>query len=231
MTGEEFPYSISQVRKAGDRIRRAAERGERPSDDDLYLLDVYRASHTPIHRIVQSRLGVAVARETINSAEIAIAGRPLKTHEAIIAKLVREKSRLNRIQDIAGARVVVTDIAAQELVLQATLDEFKAQGAAITKDTRAAPDALGYRGLHVVIEIDGRYAEIQIRTRLQGLWAQVVEKADERIGSDLKHGVGDPETLNWLRAFSDRLQRVEQGEKIDWATTLEAFLALWIVKD
>lgn len=37
---------------------------------------------------------------------------------------MREKSRLNKIHDIVGARIVVPDIATQEDVLRATLEEF-----------------------------------------------------------------------------------------------------------
>src|SRR5207245_589196 len=123
------------------------------------------------------------------------------------------KSRLNRMQDITGARVVVPDLATQEMVLQLVLEEFKDSNAVVAKDTRKEGDELGYRGLHVVVQIGGRFAEIQIRTMLQGLWAQVVEKLDETTGTDLKHGSGPDGALQWLKAFSGRLERVEYGEK------------------
>jgi ppGpp synthetase/RelA/SpoT-type nucleotidyltranferase len=158
-----------------------------------------------------------------------IAGRPLKTRQAIIAKLVREKSRLNRIQDIAGARIVVPDVATQEAVLQVTLREFAENSPVIANDTRDTADSLGYRGLHVVVLIAGRYAEIQIRTALQGLWAQVVEKLDEAAGSDLKHGSGSEEALKWLKEFSERLGRVEHGETVDMGTAIDSIFAMWMV--
>jgi ppGpp synthetase/RelA/SpoT-type nucleotidyltranferase len=229
-SGDE-PPTASQAKKAGERIRRAVEKGEDPLAADLHLLDVFRAWHGQIHNALQLRLGAAIAQvSTTRPAQgITIAGRPLKTREAIIAKLVREKSRLNRIQDIAGARVVVPDLATQEAVLQLVLAEFDDCGAAVAKDSRKDADELGYRGLHVVVQISGRFAEIQIRTMLQGLWAQVVEKFDETGGSDLKHGSGPDEALKWLRAFSDRLQRVEGGEKADMTTLAESFIAIAFV--
>lgn len=221
VTGDA-PPTPSQVKKAGDRIRRAVEGGGEPSGEDLHLLDVLRSWHGAIHTELQLRLGSAISRENegLPSTEVVITGRPLKTREAIIAKLVRERSRLNRIQDIAGARVVVPDMATQQSVLQAVLQEFAENSPVIAKDTREAGDGLGYRGLHVVVLIAGRYAEIQIRTVSQGLWAQVVEKLDEVAGSDLKHGSGPEETLEWMRAFSERLRRVEHGEKVDMRTAV-----------
>ena len=230
--GDE-PPTPSQVKRAGDRIRRAAERGEQPPAEDLYLLDVFRSWHGAIHDGLQLRLASAVRRElaSLPSNDVVITGRPLKTREAIIAKLVRERSRLNRIQDIAGARVVVPDMATQEAVLQLTLREFAQNSPVIANDTRDSADELGYRGLHVVVLIDGRYAEIQIRTALQGLWAQVVEKLDETADTDLKHGSGPEETLKWLRAFSQRLTQVEHGEKVDLTTAIESMLAIWMVRE
>ena len=221
VTGDE-PPTPSQVKKAGDRIRRAVEGGGEPSSEDLHLLDVLRSWHGAIHNELQLRLGSAISREraSLPSTDVVITGRPLKTREAIIAKLVRERSRLNRIQDIVGARVVVPDMATQQAVLEVALREFAENSPVIAKDTRDAGDGLGYRGLHVVVLIAGRYAEIQIRTGLQGLWAQVVEKLDEVAGSDLKHGSGLEETLDWLRAFSERLGRVEHGEKVDTRTAV-----------
>lgn len=58
-TGDELP-SASQIRKARDRIRRAAAKGQRPEADDLYLLDKFRAWHGVVHNNLQLRLGAAV---------------------------------------------------------------------------------------------------------------------------------------------------------------------------
>jgi Region found in RelA / SpoT proteins len=129
---------------------------------------------------------------------------------------------------IAGARVVVPDLATQEAVLEATLSEFKANEATIAKDSRTTADDLGYRGLHVVVLLDGRYAEIQIRTALQGIWAQVVEKIDETSGSDLKHGSGPTETLRLLNTLSQDIQRVESGEA-DWKAVAGTLIAASII--
>jgi Region found in RelA / SpoT proteins len=183
VTGEEFPFSPSQVKRAGTRIRRAAERGEPPSERDLELLDLYRSSHYPALRHVQDRLVRLLHKKgRLNPETSTITARPLKTREAIIAKLVREKGRLNRIQDIAGVRIVVTTPADQEVALQ-TVMSLTSLEPSVTKDCRDQADEHGYRGVHVTVTtahagIGTRYAEIQIRTGPENAWAQVVEGLD-----------------------------------------------------
>jgi len=51
---------------------------------------------------------------------------------------------------------------------------------------------------------DEHLAEIQIRTRRQDLWAQIVERVDKDLDWDLKHGEGPAEWLEWLHDLSDR---------------------------
>jgi ppGpp synthetase/RelA/SpoT-type nucleotidyltranferase len=176
------------------------------------VLDLYRSWHSPILTRLQSRLGgVLHDLEDAVSPATSLVGRPLKTRSAIVAKLVREKSRLARIQDIAGTRIVVPTLAEQDAVLTAALAQFGSD-ASVVKDTRKDGDALGYRALHVVVQMDGRLAEIQIRTATQASWAQIVEILDEQGKTDLKHGNGPAETLEWLRQASDALRRVDLGE-------------------
>jgi hypothetical protein len=211
VTGEQFPYSSSQVKKAGNRIRRAEERGEPASDDDLRLLDIYRSSHYPCLRHVQDRLVRLLHKKGFLDPETStVTARPLKTREAIIAKLVRERGRLNRIQDIAGARVVVQSRADQEIALKVVLQELKSLKPFVAKDTREEADEHGYRAVHVVVTtahpgLGERTAEIQIRTVGENAWAQIVESLDAVLGSDLKHGVGPADFREWLLSLSDAL--------------------------
>src|SRR5262249_37416052 len=56
-----------------------------------------------------------------------------------IAKLVREGTRLNRVQDIAGARIVVPTHAAGESVAEVILDRLGGLSPEVAKDTRHTP--------------------------------------------------------------------------------------------
>jgi hypothetical protein len=216
--GEPFPYSRKQVNRAGDRIRRAASFGATPTPDDLLLLDLWRASHQGAHSDLQAglrRLFHEVLR--LPQTEFVIGGRPLKTTDAITKKLVRSKTRLATMQDIAGTRIVVPSLSHQQRFLNAVLVVFERQSAEIAKDSVDRADETGYRAIHVVVSlpdsiIGARLAEIQIRTPTQDVWAQIVEELDESQGWDLKHGDGPAEWMAWLHALSDAFEKRERGE-------------------
>lgn len=210
---EPFSSSPSQLNAAGDRIRRTVEANEPLSDHDQQLLSDYRAWHYPALRQAHDRLKrLFHKRLQIDPTIIDVTARPLKTEAAIIAKLVREKTRLSRMQDIAGARVQVPTLELQEAVLKAVLKVFERCEPQVAKDTRAEPDRFGYRALHVVVMLGGRRVEIQIRTRSQDGWAQIVEKVDDTFSCDLKHGRGPAEWLQWLHELGDELRKGDLGQ-------------------
>lgn len=109
----------------------------------------------------------------------------LKTPTTIIDKLIREKTRLSAMQDIAGVRVVVDGtLNQQDEAVQLALDRF---GGTVV-DRRSAPTH-GYRAVHLITEVDGFRVEIQIRTLLQNLWAQITERVGDVVGRGVRYGV------------------------------------------
>jgi hypothetical protein len=134
-------YTPTNIRRLGDRIRIAVERGEQPAPEDLELLDEYRAWHYHALRHAQDRLGRLFHKKLKIEPELVdVAARPLKTIEAIIAKLVREKTRLSKMHDIAGARIRVADLAIQDAVVKAVQTLFDRSNPRIVKDSREAAD-------------------------------------------------------------------------------------------
>jgi hypothetical protein len=220
VTGEEFPYSTSQVKKAGDRIRRAAGGGQPISAEDRRLLELYRSSHYPCLRHVQDRLvRLFHKKASIDPQHIPITARPLKTPEAITAKLIREKTRLNRIQDIAGARIVTPNRKIQDAVVRAMITQLVGLNATVVKDSRDTGNEDGYRAIHIVARtttpgVGERFAEIQVRTVGEDAWANLVEVLDAVLGSDLKHGVGPADFKDWLMALSAAVAATGRGETV-----------------
>jgi putative GTP pyrophosphokinase len=203
----EPPLSTSQLNKLGDRLRRCQKRGDTQAPEDLAALNEYRAWHRPTLTDALSRITeVGIAPEVVG-----VTGRPLKTTEAIVAKLVREQTRLSLMQDIAGARIIVAAPALQEPVCETLLELFRDSDPRVTKDCRDEADRYGYRAVHIVVRLEGRLAEIQIRTRYQDRWAQLVESVDRIFGSDLKHGRGPAEWLEWLQSVSDEFYAADHG--------------------
>jgi putative GTP pyrophosphokinase len=86
--------SKSQINRLGDRLRT-----HDLNEADLRLLDSYRRSFTEVYEDVVGRIRDQLSLEPT--------GRPAKSTTSIIEKLRREKTRLSRMQDIAGCRVIV----------------------------------------------------------------------------------------------------------------------------
>ena len=59
----------------------------------------------------------------LTQEEVPVTSRP-KTPESIVAKLCRSSTSLVRMQDIAGARIVVPTLETQDTVLRATVQRL-----------------------------------------------------------------------------------------------------------
>ena len=151
--------SRSQIDALGARLRT----GE-IEIDDLRLLDAYRRSFSEPYQVVVGTIRNEMRHEPT--------GRPAKSTAAIIDKLRRESIRLRQVQDIAGARIIVNDIQQQDELI---IDLERLFPLATIFDRRIRPSH-GYRAIHVVVRVEGQPIEVQVRTPLQHLWAEVSEK-------------------------------------------------------
>ena len=139
------------------------------TDVDLRLLDEYRRSFTEVYGEVAG----AVRRQL----DLEPTGRPAKSTTSIAEKLRRESIRLSQIQDIAGCRLVVQDPVEQDLIVISLAELFPN----ISVVDRRLKPSHGYRAVHVIVKVDQKAVEIQIRTRLQQLWAELSEKLSDVI--------------------------------------------------
>lgn len=53
---------------------------------------------------------------------------------------------------------------------------------------RRAATSHGYRAVHVVVSLDGVSIEVQVRTLLQHMWADLVERLADRLGRQIRYG-------------------------------------------
>ncbi|HEV2378217.1 MAG TPA: hypothetical protein VG206_00305 [Terriglobia bacterium] len=189
--------SRAQVDRLGERLRKGGV-----SDDDFRLLDAYRASFAQAYE------------ETINvirrsRTQWALTGRPAKSTTSIIEKLRRETIRLSQVQDIAGCRLVVPDVLTQDRIVGRLRSTFAKVAVA---DRRKQPSH-GYRAVHLITTVRNRAIEIQVRTELQHLWAQLSERLSDTLDPTIKYG-GGQSTLpaQRLAALSRRIAELEEGE-------------------
>nr|WP_254069338.1 hypothetical protein [Herbiconiux sp. VKM Ac-2851] len=112
-----------------------------------------------------------------------------KTRDTLVQKLRRQEDvPLHLVQDIAGVRFeadMTLDEQDAVAVAIAGLFGLPADSSAI-KDMREAHHS-GYRAVHIWLQLEGR-VEIQIRTQLQGEWANMYERASDVFGRDIRYG-------------------------------------------
>ncbi len=126
---------------------------------------------------------------------------------AIREKLHRSSMRLSQMQDLAGCRVIVPEIQAQDEVI----DRVSALFAASVLDRRTKPN-FGYRAVHLNVSRNGFNIEVQIRTRLQHLWAIYSERLADRFGNELKYGGGPERLRSMLGSASKMVEEFEMFE-------------------
>jgi ppGpp synthetase/RelA/SpoT-type nucleotidyltranferase len=187
--------SKTQVDRLGDRLRKG-----HITEADLRLLDQYRRSFSEAYEAVVS----AIRKEL----GLAPTGRPAKSTTSISDKLRRESIRLSQIQDIAGCRLIVADIVAQESVVQSLTSLFEHT---TVSDRRDKPSH-GYRAVHVIVNSQSRLIEIQVRTELQHLWAELSEKYSDVIEPAIKYGGGDEVFQRVLTLASTAVSELESLE-------------------
>jgi ppGpp synthetase/RelA/SpoT-type nucleotidyltranferase len=76
----------------------------------------------------------------------------------------------------------------------------------------ASPKPDGYRAVHVIVEKDGCYVEVQLRTPWQDAWAQSVEQDTRRLGERLKFGSGPDDLREYYLLISEMLAMRERSE-------------------
>jgi len=188
-------FSRTQIDRLGDRLK-----GGSHTESDLRLLDDYRRSFGEAYE--------TVVRTLRQRGEVPT-GRLAKSTVSIAEKLRRESIRLSQMQDIAGCRIVVGNVVEQEQLVASLKADFP--GASLI-DRRDHPSH-GYRAVHVIAEISGKPVEIQVRTSLQHMWANLSEKSSDVLDPTIKYGGGPDGWRDFLTKSSKSVATYEKFEK------------------
>lgn len=195
---------------------------------DRNALDCLLLSYGEVLDDVEQRL-----REGLHPSITAHLASRVKTTGSIVEKLQRGVVGLATMHDVAGARIVVDVCRSTQDGLATSLAElFPADPkAARLVDRRAVPTA-GYRAVHVVVMVGGLRCELQLRTRLQHLWAELLEACADRWGRHVRYGeqpdAGGAPAVEAVRRLADLVDAHERGVDArgpGTSTGVEAFLA------
>lgn len=185
-------FSKNQIRKLGSRLRNAEIPFEQDVSAYIAWSQGFRAALDEVEGTVKTRIGdLAQERGYEFSARI-------KQISSARAKLIRQRTSLSDLEDIAGCRVIVPALVDVEHVALecAKLDVTR------TRDYRDR-DRNGYRAVHLTLRAsDGNLVELQVRTRIQHGWAQLTERAAAIAGTEVKYGGGPNDIRVLLDSFS-----------------------------
>jgi len=190
-------FTKTQIDRLGDKLR-----SQVVSEQELKLLDDYRRTFSSAYDRVADKIRTAIGTP--------VSGRPAKSTTSIVEKLKRESIRLSQMQDIAGCRAIVADIGAQERAVESIRRDFPA---ATVLDRRRHPSH-GYRAVHVVVREDDKPIEIQLRTPLQHVWAEMCEKFADIIDPAIKYGGGPPRVQASLSKLATVIEAMEALEGV-----------------
>jgi len=139
----------------------------------------------------------------------AIIAQRLKRFSSIMNKLSREETmQLSQMQDLGGCRAIVSNVEAVDKLFEMYRGD-QPEGKLNCDDYIRHPKPDGYRGIHIV----GRYSaraetnkfwngqriELQLRSKLQHIFATAVETVTTFTRQPLKFGAGEDD---WRRFFA-----------------------------
>lgn len=208
--------SRERVNRAGERVRAGT-----PTEDDLAVIDEWRAAHRPVLNTFQ-----AILRNRTRGKDIIVAQRH-KRRRTIFGKLERfPRMALSRMDDVAGCRLIFQDI---ELLHQFRDSLHRARFNHRLKnepdkyDYLNRPKRTGYRGVHDIYEYNvrskegGKYKglllELQYRTIHQHAWATCVEVIGFITQNQPKFEQGDERYQAVLSLSSEIIARAWEDSK------------------
>jgi ppGpp synthetase/RelA/SpoT-type nucleotidyltranferase len=191
------PISGNQLKKLTQRLRDGTE-----TPDDLHAL----ADVLLYYRQVLERAHNEVTRLCAEIEHAEPMAPRVKTLKTLMEKLHRQ-SELRIV--VHGTRVDQDEVVAR---IGAELPDDDRPPKLI--DRRADPRS-GYRAVHLEVRREGIPIEVQVRTNLQHRWAELFERAADRLGRGLRYNEPQrltPVAAEFVGALAVAAERIEAVE-------------------
>ncbi|MEW6714235.1 MAG: RelA/SpoT domain-containing protein [Nitrospirota bacterium] len=211
--------SKNQINKAGQILVK-----ENSSQEEIFLArflaDQWRACHAYPINTFQSTL-----RDKLRDFPDTIVAQRLKRMPTIIDKLKRYPAmKLSTMQDIGGVRAVLKSVSDVNILAKNYRENDRFLHELINEHNyiKTPRDEDGYRSIHLVYKYknqrnpsyNGLRIELQIRTKLQHIWATAVETMGTFLGQALKSRQGDQEWLDFFALTSSAFAYQEKSPLI-----------------
>jgi ppGpp synthetase/RelA/SpoT-type nucleotidyltranferase len=218
----------------------------------IEILDNWRAIHRyPMH-IFKKRL--KDVSEKIDDNALVV--QRLKRLPSIIKKLQRKyygnnpTMNLSQMQDIAGCRVVMSNVELAKRLYKENYVKGDLKHKKVNeKDYITYPKEDGYRSIHLIYryksdkegkkDYNGLLIEVQIRSKLQHLWATAIETVDFFTRQAIKSNEGQKEWVDFFKLVGSAFAKMENtslvpntpiGEKELYSQIIQKERELQVVK-
>ena len=211
----------SQAEKAG-RILRDETLTEDEKHNALALVGKWREMHS--YPLIAIRNRLEKRAQKIDKRALVV--QRLKRASSIIKKLKRTfddkepTMTLSQMQDIAGCRAIFPLNETVERFFRERLFEKDMRHKTVRyKDYITSPKQDGYRGIHCVYKFKSSsakkkfndlFVEVQLRSKLQHLWATAVETVDLFTGQAIKSNKGEKKWSEFFKLVSSLFAHIEK---------------------
>ena len=125
---------------------------------------------------------------------------------------------MTQLQDIGGLRIIVDQNSDVDRLIEYITDKLKRQTSIVIKRTvdyrKKGRDDSGYRAAHIIMEKDGVSLELQIRSRIQHYWAELIERTSVIYGYVIKELEGDERVIKYFKEFSNLIYQSRGLEQL-----------------
>jgi ppGpp synthetase/RelA/SpoT-type nucleotidyltranferase len=141
-----------------------------------------------------------------------VSGR-IKSSESIIEKLGRRNKKIEELTDIAGIRVVFLTLDA----LYSGLDKIRSKFNVIEEENYINQPRKGYRSYHLIIMVEGKPIEIQLKTLRMADWSEKAHNTVYKNRSLLVEKYGEKivdQAENYMSSIADYYSKKDEGQEV-----------------
>ena len=215
--------SKSKINNSAIILNNNSKKSKQEIDQALELVNLWKGIHNYPLNVFKKRL----KRVSEKIDPKALSAQRLKRVSSILNKLKRRYSnnkptmKLTQMQDIAGCRVVLSDLK----LVKELYNKYYSNGNLKHKkikenDYITNPKSDGYRSIHIIYKYqsdkkktkyNGLLVEIQIRSKLQHIWATAVETVDFFTKQAIKSNQGEDNWKIFFKLVSSAFAKLEKS--------------------
>lgn len=233
--------SKSKINNSAITLNDSKKHSEEEINNALEIVSNWKAIHSYPLNIFKKRL----KRVSESIDKRSLTAQRLKRISSILKKLKRKYNnnkptmKLTQMQDIAGCRVIMPNITlAKELYNKYYQNGYLKHKKVNEKDYISNPKSDGYRSIHIIYKYlsdkkgktkyNGLLVEVQIRSKLQHIWATAVETVDFFTRQAIKSNVGNQNWKDFFKLVSSAFAKLEKSTIITGTPSNEKELYLQI---